>query len=83
MQKLGKDKLFTLSLEDLPHGKKFLPYGEKIFSPCGNLSRTCTGLGAKQQTIKFNLKSYSGSLESSQQYNEIVQTLFYFMRLSL
>jgi hypothetical protein len=25
----AKDKLFKLYLEDLPHGERFLPYGEK------------------------------------------------------
>jgi hypothetical protein len=40
-------------LKDLPHGERFLPYGEKNLSPLGNLSRTLTGLGAKRQTLYF------------------------------
>jgi hypothetical protein len=35
---LAKDKLFILWLEDLPHGERFLPYGEKNLLPCGNVS---------------------------------------------
>jgi hypothetical protein len=59
MRELVKDKLFILCLEDLPHGERFLPYGEKNLSPCGNLSRTLTGLGAKRRTLyflNFNIK---------------------------
>jgi hypothetical protein len=32
-----KDKSFILYLEDLPHGKRFLPTREKNLSPCGSL----------------------------------------------
>jgi hypothetical protein len=53
MWELAKDKVYILWLEDLPHGKRFSPYGEKHLSPCGNLSRTLTGIGAKQRTIYF------------------------------
>jgi hypothetical protein len=55
----GKIADFCLSFAymslNLPHGKRFLPYGEKNFSPCGNLylSRTRTGLGATRQTLYF------------------------------
>jgi hypothetical protein len=38
---------------NLPHGERFLPYGEKNLSPCRNLSRTRTGLGAKRRTLCF------------------------------
>jgi hypothetical protein len=38
---------------NLPHGESFLPYGEKNLSPCGNLSRASTGLGAKRRTLYF------------------------------
>jgi hypothetical protein len=44
VQELVKDKLFILWLEDLPHSKRLLPYGEKNLSACGNLSRTRPGL---------------------------------------
>jgi hypothetical protein len=30
MRELAKDKLFILWLEDLPHGERFLPYGELV-----------------------------------------------------
>jgi hypothetical protein len=56
MQELAKDKLFILSLEDLPHGERFLLW------PCGILPRTRTGLGAKRETlyfINFNIKNES------------------------
>jgi hypothetical protein len=56
----AKDKLFILYLEDLPHSERFLPFGEKNLSPCGNLSRTRTGQGAKRQTqyiLNFNNKN--------------------------
>jgi hypothetical protein len=43
VRELARDKLFILWLEDLPHGERFLPYGEKNLSPCGNLSMTRTG----------------------------------------
>jgi hypothetical protein len=43
MREPAKDILFIFYLEDLPHGEKFLLYGEKNLSPCGNLSRTHTG----------------------------------------
>jgi hypothetical protein len=36
---------------NLPHGERFLPYGEKNLTPCRNLSRTRTGLGTKRQTL--------------------------------
>jgi hypothetical protein len=49
VRELAKDKLFLLCLEDLPHGERFLPCGGKNLSPCGNLSRTRTGLGAKRR----------------------------------
>jgi hypothetical protein len=35
----AKDKLFTLYLEDLPYGERFLPYGRKISRRDG----TCPG----------------------------------------
>jgi hypothetical protein len=38
---------------NLPHGERFLPYEEQNLSPCGNLSRTCTGLGVKRGTLYF------------------------------
>jgi hypothetical protein len=60
VRELAKDKLFLLYLEDLLHGERFLPYGEKNLSPCGNLSRTHTGRGAKWQTLyflNFNIKN--------------------------
>jgi hypothetical protein len=47
----AKDKLFILWLEDLPHGERFLPYGEKHLSPCGNLSITHTGLSGEAYTF--------------------------------
>jgi hypothetical protein len=45
--------MFASKSLNLPHGERFLPYGEKNLSPCGNLSRTSTGLGAKWQTLYF------------------------------
>jgi hypothetical protein len=60
MREPAKDKLFILYLEDLPHGERFLPYREKNLSPCGNLSRTRTGQGAKRRTLyflNFNIKN--------------------------
>jgi hypothetical protein len=36
---------------NLPNGEKFLPYGEKNLSPCGNLSRTRTGLGVANPVL--------------------------------
>jgi hypothetical protein len=53
MRELAKDKLFILWLKDLPHGERFLPYGEKNLSPCRNLYRTRTRLGMKWQTLYF------------------------------
>jgi hypothetical protein len=51
VQELAKDRLFIFWLEDLPHDEIFLPSGEKNPSPCGNLSRTRTRLGAKRRTL--------------------------------
>jgi hypothetical protein len=51
VRELAKDKLFILWLKDLAHGERFLPYGEKNLSPCGNLSRTRTRPGMKRQTL--------------------------------
>jgi hypothetical protein len=90
-RELAKDKLFILWLEDLPYSKIFLPYGKKNLLPCGNLSRTPTGLGAKRRTLYFlnfkinneNVKSFTRWLESPQINTRIVKTPFYFMRLSL
>jgi hypothetical protein len=56
----AKDKLFIFYMEDLPHGERFLPYGEKNLSPCRNLSRTRTGRGPKRRTLyflNFNIKN--------------------------
>jgi hypothetical protein len=52
----AKDKLFILRLENLPHGERFVLYSEKNLSPCGNLSWTRTGLGAKRRTL-YNIKN--------------------------
>jgi hypothetical protein len=49
VRELAKDKLFILCLGDLPHGERFLPF----LLPCGKLSRTRTGLGAKRRTLYF------------------------------
>jgi hypothetical protein len=72
MQNLNKNRRFSLCgnwlrIDGLYSGwriyrmgRDFLPYGEKNLSPCGNLSRTRTGLGAKQRTLyilKFNIKN--------------------------
>jgi hypothetical protein len=60
MREPAKDKLFILYLENLPHGERFLQCKEKRLSPCGNLSRTRTGRGAKRQTLyffNFNIKN--------------------------
>jgi hypothetical protein len=73
-------------LGDLPQGERFLPYGEKNLLPCGNLSRTPTGRGAKRRTLYFliltlklkfqNFKSFTGWLESPQINSGIVKSLF-------
>jgi hypothetical protein len=76
---------------NLPHSERFLPYGEKNLSPCGNLSRIRSGLGGKGQTLYFlnfyikneNFKSFTRWLESPQINSGIFKTPFYFMRLSL
>jgi hypothetical protein len=83
--------LFILYLEDLHHGERLLPYGEKNLSPWRNLSRTRTGRGAKRRTLYFlnfnikngNSKAFTGWLESPQINSGIVKTPFYFMRLFL
>jgi hypothetical protein len=49
----AEDKLFILYLKDLPHGERFLPYGEKNLVPCRNLSRTRSGRGAKWRMLYF------------------------------
>jgi hypothetical protein len=62
----AKDRLFILYLEDLPHGERFLPYGDKKLSPCGNLSRTRTGRGATWRTLYFlNFNIKNETVESS------------------
>jgi hypothetical protein len=89
MREPAKDKLCILYSEDLPHGERFLPYGEKNLLLCGNLSRTRSGRGAKRRTLYFlnfdikneNFKTFTGWLESSQINSRIVKIPFYFMRL--
>jgi hypothetical protein len=40
-------------LEDYIIGERFLLYGEKNLSPCGNLSRTLTEQGTKRRNLYF------------------------------
>jgi hypothetical protein len=46
-------KCFASMSLNLQHYKIFLLYGEKNLSPCGNLSRTRTGLRTKWQTLYY------------------------------
>jgi hypothetical protein len=64
VRELAKDRLFIIWLEVLLHGERFLPYGEKNLSQCGNLSRTRTGLGAKRRTLYIlNFKIFTKILK--------------------
>jgi hypothetical protein len=58
VRELAKDRLFNVYtlVENLPQGERFLLHGDKNLSPCGNLSRTRTGLGANPIQYILNFK---------------------------
>jgi hypothetical protein len=53
VRELAKDKFVYTLVGGFTAQREILPYGEKNLSPCGNLSRTRTGLGAKRRTLYF------------------------------